>query len=92
MKNYDYTKIHRHCGWHEEEVKKSKLCGCFSCLKLFPSSEVVEWIEESETCPRGPGKTAVCPNCEIDAVLPESDEYEFSQEFINDMGREFFGG
>ena len=88
---YDYTKIHRHCGWHEEEVKNSKLCGCFSCSKIFPSEEITEWIDEPEDCPRGAGKTAVCPNCGIDAVLPESSDYKLSQEFIKDMNKKFFG-
>ena len=91
MKDYDFTRIHRHCGWHEEEVKNSKVCGCFSCLNIFPSSDIKEWIDEPENCPRGAGKTAVCPVCGIDAVLPESTDYTLNQEFINDMGREFFG-
>lgn len=91
MKNYNYTKIHRHCGWHEKEIKKSKICGCFSCLKIYSAAEIVEWIDEPEDCPRGAGKTAVCPNCGIDAVLPESNDYKITQSFINDMGKEFFG-
>jgi hypothetical protein len=91
MVKYDYSKIHRHCGWHENEVMKSEKCGCFSCLKIFPASDIVEWIDEPETCPRGEGRTAVCPNCGIDAVLPENAEYELSEGFIKDMGQEFFG-
>ena len=91
MKNYDYTQIHRHCGWHEDQIKKSKICGCFSCLKIYPANEIVEWIDEPKDCPRGEGKTAICPNCGIDAVLPESSDYEITQDFINDMGKEYFG-
>ncbi len=91
MSTYDYSKIHSHCGWHEDEVKRSKFCGCFSCLKIYPSNLIVEWVEEPEDCPRGAGKTAVCPNCGIDAVLPESTDYELTANFIKDMGKEFFG-
>ena len=91
MSYYNYTKIHSHCGWHYEEVKNSKICGCFCCLKIFSASEIVEWIDEPEDCPRGAGKTAVCPNCGIDTVLPESADYQLCDEFIHAMGKEFFG-
>ena len=88
---YDYTKIHRQCGWHKEAVLNSKYCGCFCCSTIFKSEKIEEWIDEPDDCPRGKGKTAVCPNCGIDSVLPESKDYELTIEFIKDMNKEFFG-
>jgi len=90
MTEYNYSEIHRLCGWHEEAIKSSVNVGCFYCLKIYPPSKIVEWIDEAPDCPRGPGKTAVCPYCDIDSVLPESELYQLTQEFINDMGSEFF--
>jgi len=88
---YDYTKIHRQCGWHKPAVLSSKYCGCFCCSSIFEASKIEEWIKEPEDCPRGKGETAVCPLCQMDTVLPESKDYELTQEFINDMNKEYFG-
>jgi hypothetical protein len=69
--NLNYNKLHFECGWHEDSILKSKNCGCFHCVEIYPSTDIVEWMDESETCPRGKGKTAVCPRCGIDSVLPD---------------------
>jgi hypothetical protein len=69
----DLEGIHRHSNWHRERIVQSGVCGCFYCLEMFPSADIVEWIPE-------PGKngelvedvTALCPRCGIDAVLPDS--------------------
>ncbi len=86
---YDLKKIHYECGWHEEAIKVSKLCGCFGCRRIFLSSEIEEWIDESKDCPRGPGRTAVCPKCGIDTVLPESKQYEITAELLCAMNKEW---
>ena len=87
--NINYKKIHSECGWHEKEILKSKLCGCFNCLSIFPPSEITEWIEEQENCPRGPGKTALCPKCNIDTVLPDTIEHELTDELLKEMQKEY---
>lgn len=38
-------------------------CSCYSCLRTFPVSEIVEWIDKG-------GTTAVCPHCHVDSLLP----------------------
>ena len=87
---FSLKQIHGECGWHEMPIKNSKLRGCFHCLSNFPPSEITEWIDEREDCPRGPGKTAMCPKCDIDAVLPESKNYEITKELLEQMNREWF--
>lgn len=64
--------VHDQRGWHEALVRASKVCGCFSCLAIFPVGEIVDWIDEPDDCPRGPGRTAECPRCGIDCVLPDA--------------------
>jgi hypothetical protein len=41
---------------------KDKMCGCYSCLHVFKGNKVSHFIDH--------GKTARCPECDIDAVLP----------------------
>ena len=86
----DYNKVHDACGWHEEAILKSKICGCFHCLSIFPPNEIEEWIEEREDCPRGPGKTAVCPKCGIDSVLPDNIDSEITVKLLAEMQNRFF--
>ena len=86
----DFNKIHSKCGWHENTILKSEICGCFYCFSIFPPNEIQDWVEEPEDCPRGPGKTALCPNCGIDAVLPDNVEHEITKEFLKVLHKEFF--
>jgi hypothetical protein len=86
----DLNKIHSKSGWHEKDILNSKICGCFYCLNIFSPNEIQDWVEEPEDCPRGSGKTALCPNCGIDAVLPDNIEHEITKELLEDLHKEFF--
>ena len=81
----ELTAFHKLCGWHEDAVRASTQCGCFDCLRLFPASGISQWIEEQETSARGRGRTAVCPACGMDTVLPESPDYVLSVELLSAM-------
>lgn len=83
------AKIHSKCGWHEKEILRSKICGCFNCLNMFPPTDITEWIEELKDCPRGSGKTAVCPICDIDTVLPDTIETRLTVELLRAMQNEY---
>lgn len=48
---------------HRYLVERSFFCGCYSCEKIFLTGEITEWVDN--------GKTAVCPYCGTDAVLPD---------------------
>lgn len=41
-------------------------CGCYHCLETFEAIEVVDWTDQD--------RTALCPRCNIDSVLPVSDK------------------
>ena len=47
-------------------IHKDTNCGCFACKRRFQGHEVVRFIPESHG-----SKTALCPYCELDAVLSE---------------------
>ena len=38
-------------------------CSCYYCCTNYKGSEIIEYFDD--------GLTAMCPNCRIDAVLPE---------------------
>ena len=45
-------------------IRFSSKCGCYHCLATFKPSKIKEWVDD--------GSTALCPECGIDAVVPDS--------------------
>lgn len=51
---------------------------------MFDSSEVTSWItDESDT--------AVCPYCNMDTVIAESNEVKINEKFLGEMYTYWFG-
>lgn len=48
---------------NKQAVRDENECGCYFCIRSFPSSAVVEFADRN-------ADTALCPNCGIDSVLP----------------------
>ena len=80
---YWYIDAHNKCTNNRPILQKSRLCGCFYCLSIFSSDEITDWITDTLG-------TARCPNCGIDSVLPDSEEYPITEEFLKDMRRVWF--
>ena len=72
-------KIHFHSKNNKQELINAKKCGCFYCLKIFDPNEIKDWIKDKN------GDTALCPYCMIDAVIPESNEYELNEKTLKNM-------
>ena len=70
--------------YNKELLKKSGLCGCFYCCLLFQYERINEWIDGD------PDLTALCPNCGIDSVIPRSEHYLLSVEFLEEMRAVWF--
>jgi hypothetical protein len=62
MEAEDLNTTHRASMRHREAVEAAREVSCFFCLRVSPTSAVTEWADA--------GQTALCPHCEIDAVLP----------------------
>ena len=86
FKDVDFDEAHRHCTANKVEIQKSKQCGCFFCVLMFPSADVVEYINE----PAG-GETAFCPICGIDSVIGDASGIALTEHFLKQMNKEFFG-
>ena len=48
---------------NRESLSKSSQCGCYHCEHIFLPNEVKEWD----------GDTALCPQCQFDAVIGDHD-------------------
>lgn len=55
---------HSRSSKHREALTASQLGGCFYCCKTFKPNQVEFWTDDETT--------ALCPECGIDAVLPDS--------------------
>lgn len=73
---------HSYSVFHRVAVEDSSECACFSCLKSFASSQIVEWVDE--------GTTALCPYCQLDSVLPDTCPFPLSYRFLEEMNNYYF--
>ena len=71
---------------NQKLLRHSSKCGCFCCGEIFSPREIEEWINDKN------GKTAVCPYCGIDSVIPESEngQYELNEELLQHMNEIWF--
>lgn len=63
--------LHKRSTHHREAILASEWCSCFYCLSQFQPSRIERWLA-------GEG-TALCPECGIDAVLPDSPDRQTLQ-------------
>ena len=85
----DLKQIHKFSACHEFKVKNSEVCGCFYCTQFFLSEDIEEWVNDDFKDGRK-GKTALCPKCGIDSVLPEVDDFTLNLKLLEDMNAEYF--
>ncbi len=73
---------HKYSRNNREFLIKSNICGCFSCLKIFSTFNISNWTDND--------KTAICPYCKTDSILPESSHYPITTEFLIEMKKYWF--
>lgn len=93
----DLAAMHGHSIRNRAEILVSTMCGCFACLKTFPSVSIGEWWDLYGTGSSGAevpspelGVTAVCPYCGLDAVLGDKCGRELTSEFLAQMQHMWF--
>jgi hypothetical protein len=75
--NHGLEAAHRHCTANEAELRQRKVAGCFSCTSVFPVTEVTHFLENE--------RTALCPECMIDAVLGDASGFPMAPPFLTAM-------
>ena len=79
---YDYREVQQFERLHTYSKSNRRLvgrvdrCHCFNCLSSFDSSEIVEYL---------PDDSAICPNCGVDAVLPDLQALDINAKVLLDM-------
>lgn len=76
MNPYEYSANHR------VQVLNSAFCGCFHCLTIFQPSEIIEWCDKAQT--------AICPHCNIDAIIGSGSGHKITDEFLNELNQQYF--
>ena len=76
---------------HKKEIMRDDMCGCYYCTYIFNPQEIdkspipMDWIMDWSG-------TALCPNCDIDAVIGESSGFPIVEEFLQLMHLRSFKG
>lgn len=76
---------HKHSFNNYETLKTADSCGCFNCIKMFKPKQITDWIVGTDG-----SKTAVCPHCEIDAVIGDTSGYPINSHFLEQMREYWF--
>ncbi|MGY3703309.1 hypothetical protein BW731_02260 [Vagococcus martis] len=79
-----YSRAHKLSVNNKSLLKESVTCGCFYCIRLFEYGDIIECIGGISD------DTALCPFCEIDSVLPESELYQLNELFLEEMYNVWF--
>lgn len=58
----DIEKFPKYSRRNREAVSNSDVCSCYFCLGSFSTSDISDWADD--------GDTAICPHCDVDAILP----------------------
>jgi hypothetical protein len=72
-----HVKAYEHCKLNRAELDSSSVCGCFNCLSTFAPTDISEWVDE--------GRTALCPECEVDSVIGSAAGFPMTPEFLLQM-------
>ena len=83
---------HAHSFKNYDEIKRSKLSGCFKCLAMFPANEVVDWVEEDNKADGSKQQsTGLCPDCSTDAVIGDASGLPITHWYLYKMQDFWFG-
>ena len=75
-------------------IQGSKVCGCCSCVEIFPPDEIVGWTGLDMSNVDDPvaidQQTAMCPRCGTEAVLGDKSGYPINVQFLGSMNEAWF--
>jgi hypothetical protein len=74
----------QHMHHNRAEIQSGDLCGCISCVQMFPRGEIRRWS--------GAGTTAVCPRCDTAAVVGEGAGFQLTPELLHRAHQLLFEG
>lgn len=76
------------------QIGASRLCGCCSCVQIFPAEEVVAWTGLDMHNMNDPkavdNQTALCPRCGTEAVIGDKSGFPIHAGFLVRMNEAWF--
>lgn len=60
----------------------AKNCGCYRCLCVISTTEIVEWTDK--------GETAICPKCHCDCLIPEGSGIDLTNDNLTKIHKQWF--
>lgn len=80
--------IYSYCKMNERLLEKYKTCICLFCGQKFDFKQIKEFVNDIN------GRTAVCPCCNVDAVVPIKvhngiDNFEVTKEIQQNIKSKF---
>lgn len=79
-----FKKAHESRMDNREGINASKHCGCFHCEAIFRPYEISEWFKDNKD------STAICPHCDIDAVIGDASGYPITPHFLRAMHEHWY--
>ncbi|MDT0636297.1 hypothetical protein [Spectribacter hydrogenoxidans] len=90
MSEFDQATLERvHATSHDQRarVMLSRVAGCFFCLRIFPATEIDDWLHPGED---GLGRKAVCPYCLVDSIIADGSGHELTTDLLKAMKAHYF--
>ena len=81
-KEVQLERLHAYSANNRSLIADSNKCYCFYCKQSMYRGEVEEYIDN--------GQTALCPRCQIDAIIPDSIEESVDENIIAEMNEYWF--
>lgn len=85
INNYDddaLCEAHRHTANNREEIERSQFCYCICCQTYCKPSEIDDYVDG--------GITAICPNCDCDAVIGDACGIKLTDELLEALNKKYF--
>lgn len=83
IKDLQLEQAHKASFRNREQIEQSKQCGCFFCCRIFPASEVTDYVSREEP-------TALCPYCFTDSVFGDASGYPITEDFLKEMNKRWY--
>ncbi len=87
----EIEKIYTYVSENKELLKRYKKCICLYCGRTFDFAEITEWVNDRNE------KSAICPFCSVDAVVPlevnnKVDHFKVTREIQEQIKNTYLGG
>ncbi|MFN2212723.1 MAG: hypothetical protein ACK2UE_06595 [Anaerolineales bacterium] len=89
MKDLDLFNATKYAFNNRDELIQSDICGCYYCINMFPSSEIVEWVWERKSNLES-DQTGICPYCGIDSIIGSESGIPICVDILYTLNRLFF--